>query len=415
MNDHLNEEQLINYVCRTSSDVQREAIDLHLKTCQVCQARMAEQETLQRRVRYSIMGRRTQLKPSPQMNFTGIAPHLRQSRRFTMLVKHSSQFATGLVTALILIALGIGIFNIFSGINPSPAVVAPEISSSSSQDELRLEVTHGYLEVDQLKVYYETMGSGPPLVLIHDAILHREVWNNQFEVFAKDYTVIRYDQRGYGLSESNDMGYVNIEDLHALLKHLNIDRATLVGSSYGGQMTLDFALAYPDMVEALILVGAPISGSTFSQNDADAVIWRSAVFKRFFGVYRPTGRLHNSEEATETVKLWLEFPGSRYWILPENSDARQQVRDLLLANLQNLIHRRLIKDPDVPANGRLADIQVPTLIIVGQEDNPDLHEHADKLEMELAEAKKVVIPNAGHLVHLEQPEVFNQAVLDFLQ
>jgi pimeloyl-ACP methyl ester carboxylesterase len=357
-----------------------------------------------------------QARPSPQMDFSAVAPHLRQSKRFTSLAQHSGRFVTGVATAIFLILLGIGLIYVFSRINPPNVAVDSNISASLIEERTVPEAaTHGYLKVEQVQLYYEMMGSGPPLVLIHDALLHREVWDKQFETFARDYTVIRYDQRGYGLSDFDDMGYVSIEDLHALLEFLDIDSATLVGSSYGGQMALDFALAYPDMVDALVLVGAPISGSSFSQNDADAYIWRRVVFGRYFGQFRPSGRLHNVDEAKEAIDFWFGFPSSRYWILPENADIRQSARNLLLANLQNLIHRRLIKEPESPANGRLATIQVPVLIIVGQGDNPDLHEHATKLETGIAGASKVVIPNAGHLVHLEQPKAFNQAVLGFLQ
>jgi 3-oxoadipate enol-lactonase len=359
-----------------------------------------------------------------------------------MFVKQSNQFLYGAVTLVVLIVLAVGLITVFRKANqtatgpgpqtlapteaahvapsdklpqnPTPVVAVAE-STTSSQDTAEMEVISGYMELDGSKLYYEMMGSGPPLVLLHDAILHREVWDGQFAVLAREYTVIRYDRRGYGLSETDKPGYVNIEDLHALLQFLELDSVTLIGSSYGGEMAIDFALTYPEMVDALVLVGAPISGVSFPNNDLYSVVWRNTVFDRYFGNFRPSGRLYNTDEAKEAINQWMDFPNSRYWIMPEHADVWEQARSLLLVNLQNLTHPRLLKGPDQLADGRLPEIQVPTLIIVGESDSTDLHEHADKLEADIAGAEKVVIPNAAHLVHLEQPEVFNQVVLDFLR
>jgi|GEM_PF-469644 len=359
-----------------------------------------------------------------------------------MFVKQSNQLLYGLATLVVLILLGVGLVKVFGGVNqpatgptaqtPTPAVAlkltgtdtptrtpAPTATSAKTPTsipaEAQLKLTSGYIEVDGANLYYEMMGSGPQLVLLHDLLLHREVWDGQFEVLAKESTVIRYDQRNYGLSDSSNTNYVDIEDLHALLQFLEIDRATLIGSSYGGQVALDFALTYPDKVAALVLVGAPISGVSFPDNDASSIEWRDIVLHRTFQVFRPSGRIYNANEAKEAIDWWLDFPNSRYWIKLEHAEVRAQARQLLLANLQNLTRPRYMKNPDQLATGRLSEIQVPTLVIVGEADTPGLLDHADRLATGITEAEKVIIPNAAHLVHLEQPEIFNQTVLDFLQ
>ena len=96
--------------------------------------------------------------------------------------------------------------------------------------------------------------------LIHDGIAHSVVWDGVWPLFCQNFRTIRYDRRGYGKSPAATTWYHETDDLAAVLRHLKVPRAVLVGSSHGGELSTDFALCHPDMVEQFVLVGAVVSG-----------------------------------------------------------------------------------------------------------------------------------------------------------
>jgi pimeloyl-ACP methyl ester carboxylesterase len=173
----------------------------------------------------------------------------------------------------------------------------------------------------------------------------------------------------------------------------------LVGSSAGGGVAVDFALAYPDRVDVLILVGAVVSGYGFSEH----------FLKRQATNIAPLEE-GNAEAA---LRNWINDP---YITAASNSDARERLSVVLARYYEKLLKNpfNLIRQPDSPALGRLSEIRMPTLIIVGEADIPDVHAHGGVLETGIAKAKRIVVPGAGHLVYFEQPETFNRIVLDFL-
>src|ERR687894_2826224 len=119
----------------------------------------------------------------------------------------------------------------------------------------------GFAEVNGAALYYETMGAGEPLVLLHAGIADRRMWDRQFEALAERYRVVRFDRRGFGRSPLTDGPYAHHEDLRGLLDGLGIERASLVGCSMGGAAAIDFALRYPERVRAMVLVGSAVSGA----------------------------------------------------------------------------------------------------------------------------------------------------------
>src|SRR5689334_19941744 len=117
-----------------------------------------------------------------------------------------------------------------------------------------MDMLSGTAEVNHTRLYYEVAGSGPPLVLIHGFDLDTRMWDDQFEVFAQHYRVVRYDVRGFGKSARPTEPYAHEEDLKALLDYLGIAQAHIVGMSMGGGIAIDFTLTYPEMTRTLILV-----------------------------------------------------------------------------------------------------------------------------------------------------------------
>jgi len=123
---------------------------------------------------------------------------------------------------------------------------------------------HGFADVNGTRLYYEMAGSGPALVLIHGHTLDTRMWDDQFEPFARDYRVIRYDQRGYGKSAPPTAeSYSPADDLMALLRYLGLSSAHILGQSRGGAGAIDFALTYPEATTTLIAVDAVLSLGRF--------------------------------------------------------------------------------------------------------------------------------------------------------
>jgi len=256
-----------------------------------------------------------------------------------------------------------------------------------------LQVERGYAEVDGGRLYYEVAGEGPIVVLIHDGVLYRVSWDEVFEPLSEHYRVIRYDRRGFGLSTAPQKAFSHLDDLHTLLRFLEVQQATLIGSSSGGGLAIDYTLAHPDQVNALVLVGAVVSGLGYTSHFMDRT------------------RANAGPDLTSTIERWA---ADRYTIAPGNTAVRQRVRDLMLANPQKYHGDEYDRGPDQPALPNLGRIAVPTLILVGEADIPDVHAHAGAIEAGVPSTKRKIIRDAGHLPYLEQPQPFTRDVLYFL-
>jgi 3-oxoadipate enol-lactonase len=175
--------------------------------------------------------------------------------------------------------------------------------------------------------------------------------------------------------------------------------ATIVGCSAGGLMALQFALERPERVIALVLAGPIVSGLPLSDH------FRARGGR---GVPLENAPVDQRIEYYTSKDPWL--------IAPENTAARAKVRALLRANPQNLqVDWELVRWPEQPALDQLGKIAVPTLLLVGEADIPDVHAHAGAIEAGIEGAKRVVLAHAGHLAHLEVPEAFNAELLAFLR
>jgi 3-oxoadipate enol-lactonase len=262
-----------------------------------------------------------------------------------------------------------------------------------------MDEQQGTAEVNGTVLYYESAGSGHPLVLIHGFALDTRMWDYQFGAFTQHYRVVRYDMRGYGKSvPPTDERYSHTDDLKALLKHLTIDRAHVLGQSRGGAVAIDFALAHPGATGALVLVDPVLGGHSWSQEAArtDGAIWETAA-----------------KSGVEAGKAqWLAHP------LFAPAREKPEVAARLGRMVSDYSGWHLINTdpglyPDPPAAQRLHEIGAPTLIVVGERDLPDFHAIADTLQ-QIPNARKVVLPGAGHMCNMENPSRFNEVVLDFL-
>ena len=270
----------------------------------------------------------------------------------------------------------------------------------------------GFAGVNGTRLYYEVAGVGHPLTLIHGGLVDRRLWDDQFEVFAQHYRVIRYDMRGFGdsgLIKAEAGAYSFEKDLHDLLQFLGIEKTYLLGLSMGGAIAIDFTLMYPGMVDALIPVAMGLSGfkpaeDEFSEEEKASWIQVGEALKK-----------RDIPRAVElTLHMWTDGPVRT----PNQVDpaVREKVRAMTTRNYQRPDEQETVEPESLepPAISRLSEIHIPTLIIVGDQDVRTILQIADILEKGIAGAKKVVIHGPAHHLNMEKPEEFNRAVLDFL-
>lgn len=262
----------------------------------------------------------------------------------------------------------------------------------------------GFAEINGARLYYEVRGSGEPLLFLHAGIADSRMWDDQFHVFAQRHQVIRYDLRGFGRSELIPGRFSNVEDVRSLLDFLQVERAHLVGISFGALIALDFSLAHVERVRSLVLVAPSVSGQH-----------RSEEVQRFIDEEEALIERGDLDAATElNVRMWVDGP---YRTAARVDPAvRERVREMQLRAFS-------MPEPDgvevlslsPPAIGRLAELRVPTLIVAGDQDLREKVALAEQLAALIRGANHAVIPGVAHMVNMEKPETFNRIVLDFLR
>jgi 3-oxoadipate enol-lactonase len=257
-------------------------------------------------------------------------------------------------------------------------------------------------EINGARIHFERSGNGFPLLLVHAGIADSRMWEPQVAGLSEHFDMIRPDLRGCGESEVPPAPYSMHADLLALLDHLKVERAHVIGCSMGGTAAIDLAIANPQRVGRLVLVAAGISGSDLGAADAELFAEVEAAEK--------SGDLVAVNRAE--VRLWVDGPRR-----PEGA-APAHVRELVLDMNGRCLRSDFSAAPylglEPPAIDRLHEITAPTLVVVGEEDLPHANANAAVLIERIKGARKKVIKNAAHLPSLERPEEFNRLVLDFL-
>jgi 3-oxoadipate enol-lactonase len=263
----------------------------------------------------------------------------------------------------------------------------------------------GLIDVDGGKLYYEVEGEGHPLLLIHGGLGTLRMWDEQVPAFAERYRVIRYDTRGFGRTETDDVEFSNTADAAAVLDHLGVGSAYVVGQSRGGMIALDLAVERPDRVDALVSVAGGVGGyETELPEGVEAPPWDE--MERLWEA-KDWGALAELE-----TKVWVDG-----WGQPsDRSDEglRQKVHGWILASMQAEKPEGKPQRLDPPAAERLGDVDIPTLVLIGQVDEPAAVLAERHLASSVAGARVVEFPRVAHMIHLEEPERFNELVLEFL-
>ncbi|MGH2344296.1 MAG: alpha/beta fold hydrolase, partial [Chloroflexota bacterium] len=255
-----------------------------------------------------------------------------------------------------------------------------------------------FASVNGTRLYYELQGEGRPVVFIHAGIADCRMWDDQWQALVDRYTMVRYDLRGFGRSELPELPFSHTDDLASLLAYLGVDHPVVVGCSMGGALAIDYTLEYQEDVAALVAVGAGLSGFEY-EDPVERAQW-SAIAE--------AGRRGDHDEAAELIlRMWLDGVGR-----PAGSvrgSVRERAREMAgdLGRRGEPPEGKLIEPQ---AAGRLVEITVPTLVLVGDHDLPSIQAVAEKLISEVAGARKTVIEGTAHLPNMERPDYFNQVL-----
>jgi len=259
-----------------------------------------------------------------------------------------------------------------------------------------------HFERQGLRLYYEETGTGPAILLGHSFFCSGEMWRHQVPELAESHRVVTLDYRGHGRSSpvrEDFEVYDLVEDSVALLDHLEIKQAVWAGLSVGGMTAMRAAIRYPERVRTLILI----------DTDADAertwIKWKSRTMgagtrlvglRPFLpavvnGMFGPT----TCRENRQLVEEW-----------------RARFAAVDAESMRRFLAMLLRRDSVV---SQLHEIEVPALVITGAEDRTLPQALSKKIDDGLLDSTLVVVPRAGHLSTLEQPEAVTAAMLDFLE
>jgi 3-oxoadipate enol-lactonase len=264
-----------------------------------------------------------------------------------------------------------------------------------------------HLDVPGASLYYEAHGhaSKPALLLIHAGIANLRMWDPQVSALAEEHYVIRFDTRGFGQTETENVEFSNRADALAVLDHLGVARATLVGCSRGGTIAIDLTVESPDRVAGLVTVGSgpsgfPDTGLTDLEDARFDEIDRAFEAKDWHRVARLEAALWDFGPLRREEDLDPEFVSTAYAL-----------------NRVNVLHAEecpvsIALEP--PAYDRVVDIEVPALITVGEYDISEVLAQHEYLLSTVPDASGCVFRDTAHLPNVEQPADFERVLLGWL-
>lgn len=249
--------------------------------------------------------------------------------------------------------------------------------------------------INGINLYYEDHGHGFPIIFTHGFAGTTQSWESQISAFSQKYRFITYDMRGHGQTDTPEelSKYsldIVIEDIYQLIRQLGIRKAVIGGLSLGGYLTIHFYNLHPEITAAIILIntGPGYRSSEKSESWNESRLECARILE------------------TKGMKGFMdsEYSNDDYYTAPDvmvtlNPKGLANINRGVMVNMWGL---------DI-----LPNIKVPALIICGDRDT-SLLPAGNYMAQKIPEAKKVIIANAGHGVNIDQPQVFEETVLSFL-
>ncbi|HLB39694.1 MAG TPA: alpha/beta hydrolase [Actinomycetota bacterium] len=247
---------------------------------------------------------------------------------------------------------------------------------------------------------FEDVGDGPVVLFLHPGLWDMRTWDPQVASFVDaGYRVIRYDQRGFGQSSWPEATYSSVADALALLDTRGVASAALVGCSMGGATATQLVIEHPERAWALVPVASGCPGYPWDEEE-EALL------------FEPIERAVDAGDLTAATDAALAV-----WAAIGTDDPiGQRIREIALENTaQFQLDEALDVWERYPTYEHLEEIDVPTLVVVGDTDVRDIERVADVLATRIPSARKVLIEHADHVVNMRQPAAFDAAVLAFLE
>lgn len=264
--------------------------------------------------------------------------------------------------------------------------------------------------INGAEIFWESAGEGPAVVFIHAGVADSRMWDDLLGRLSLHYRCIRYDLRGFGRSSYPPGPFSHIADLEGVLEIAGVESAILIGASLGGGLAIDFTLAHPDRVSRLVLVASALGGHDWSEE------------VRRFGREEDAALDAGDVDAAVELNLRMWVDGPRRDPTAVSADARASVAAMQRNAFEKQIVAYAQTDPPTviddlqpAAAERLADVEIPALVVVGDEDVSDILEIAARLSQEIPRARKVVIPGTAHMLGLEKPDEFADHLVGFLK
>jgi|SRR6185369_7096295 len=256
--------------------------------------------------------------------------------------------------------------------------------------------------VNGVTLYYEDEGAGTPLLLIHGFPLSSKIWRRQIEGLKENFRIIAPDLRGFGRSDASPSGYsmdTYADDIAALLDHLGVENAVVCGMSMGGYVLLNLLDRHPGLVR-----GACFMVTRGGADDEAGKARRTALAEEV---------LKSGVKVTADLFGKILFaPGT----VARNPEVAAEVAGIMLGMKREGLAGGLLSMRDRPDySDRLAGFDVLSLVIGGEQDQAIPAEESLVLAKRLPKASLCLIPEAGHMVMMEQPEAVNRALADFLR
>jgi 3-oxoadipate enol-lactonase len=253
--------------------------------------------------------------------------------------------------------------------------------------------------INGINLAYTDQGKGLPVVFLHAFPFNRRMWEAQVKALSDRYRIITIDLRGHGESDAPLWRYtleLFADDVTGLLDHLGIQQTVLAGLSMGGYLSFAFYRKYPERIKALVLADTRAEADT-----PEAAVWRFTLAQK---VYK------------EGAKAVADDMGPKLLSPKAKPALVEQVRAMILSTqISGIVGdlMAMVERPD--STPLLARIAFPTLVLVGQQDVLTTPEENKRIADDIKNARFEIIPKAGHMSNLEQPEAFNQAVAAFLE
>ncbi len=257
------------------------------------------------------------------------------------------------------------------------------------------------LKTNGARIAYDVTGTGDAVLLIHAGVANRSMWDDQVAALRDAYRVIRHDTRGFGETETDAVAFSNRADVIALLDELGVDRVHLVGLSRGGTIALDTTLEFPDRVRSLTVVAGGVGGYESPAELPDET-------------FAPAEAMESAKDwaalSEWETAFWADGPGQPPDRVPE---VRRRVHEWVLTTYRAEKQEGDPQPLDPPAVGRLQELRVPLLVMLGTLDDPGTTDAMRHLAASVPGSRLEEFATA-HMVNLEEPDRFNRVLREFL-